>query len=257
MTAVARQEKRSKPLVNRKPVPDGRSGSNTWPTTRFRALRRQPTQQRGHKQIANVLDATERLLKARHFDSITTEEIATEADIQIGSFYHFFESKTAVLITVLERALQAEADAFAPVPEDENRSLLRYLQAIEHRLNALWAPRIALLDLYFAYQRHRLIWAFVLELRVRVARDIGAKIRQLYPQLPIPIATAIGEQIGIVLAVLNDNIAYLGEAAQRRLARECLDMLHAYVVSKAARARSRKVSSSRSHRTKRLFSKAP
>ena len=104
---------------------------------------------------------------------------------------------------------------------------------IRGSVTAQWAPRLALLDLYFAYQRHPLIWASVLELRARVACDIAAKIKKLYPQLPISAAKAIGEQIGIVLTVLNDNVSYVNEKAQRRLAKECLDMLGAYVREKA------------------------
>jgi len=199
----------------------------------FHALRRQPSQARGLQRITDVLDACERLLKGRRFDEITIEDIAQAADIQIGSLYHFFQDKIAVLVSVLERALLAEADAFRPLPDDRGLSLADYLQALEDRLRALWRPRTALLDLYFAYQHHPLVWASTLKLRARVARDIAAKLRQLYPRMPARTATAAGEQIGIVLAVLNDNLAFVGAGEQRRLRRECLEMLEAYVGGKA------------------------
>lgn len=207
---------------------------------RFRALRRQPTQQRGALRIRDVLDATERLLQRQHFDLITIEDIAIEARIQIGSLYHFFESKTSVLVSVLERQLRAEANMFRFSPEDGSRSLEEYLKGLEERLHAHWGPRLALLDLYFAYQRHHLIRTSVLELRAQVARDIRTKIRQLFPQLSTSEGTAVGEQIGIILAVLNDNLFSVGARARRRLTRESLDMLVAYVHAKAAHAGERR-----------------
>lgn len=199
----------------------------------FHALRRQPSQSRGLQRINDVLDACERLLRKRRFDAITIEDIAKDADIQIGSLYHFFQDKTAVLVSVLERALLAEADAFRPVRDDLALTLPQYLHALEVRLRKAWRPRIALLDLYFAYQHHPLVWASMLKMRARVARDVAAKLRQLYPRMRAVSATAAGEQIGIVIAVLNDNLAYVGAVEQRRLRRECLQMLVAYVKSKA------------------------
>jgi AcrR family transcriptional regulator len=181
----------------------------------------------------DVLDACERLLRERRFDVITIEDIANAADIKIGSLYHFFQDKTAVLVSVLERVLLAEADAFRPVPEDADRSLPEYLHALETRLRVMWQPRIAVLDLYYAYQRHPLVWASVLKLRGRVARDVAAKLRRLYPRLSAPKAIAVGEQIGIVITVLIDNLAFVGAVQQRRLRRECLAMLTAYVTAEA------------------------
>lgn len=199
----------------------------------FHALRRQPSQMRGLQRINDVLDACERLLRARRFDAITIEDIAQAAHIQIGSLYHFFQDKTAVLVSVLERALLAEAHAFRTFPSDLTLALDEYLRALESRVCALWRSRSALLDLYHAYQHHPLVWSSVLMFRARVARDVAAKLRQLYPRMSAAGATAAGEQIGIAIAVLSDNLAHVGAGVQRRLRRECLEMLAAYVEAKS------------------------
>lgn len=183
--------------------------------------------------MADVLNATERLLRVRHFDELAMEDIAKEAGLQIGSLYHFFEDKAAVLVSVLERVLEAEADAFRAAPEDASRSLPVYLRGLELRQRQLWKPKLSLLSLYFAYQRHPRIWTSVLQHRAHVATAIATKLRQLYPTLKPTAAMEVGEQIGITITVLNDNLAYVDERAQRRLRRECFEMLIAYVESKS------------------------
>src|SRR5579862_1057118 len=100
-----RREQKERKRTSSDAVADGLTSATPLPG--FKALRRQPSQQRGARRINDVLDAAERLLKKQHFDSITIENVAEEAQIQIGSLYHFFESKTAILLSVLERQLQA------------------------------------------------------------------------------------------------------------------------------------------------------
>ncbi len=207
---------------------------------RFRALRRQPLQMRSRQRIGDVLDATEQLLRRKRFDLITMEDVARGAGLRIGSLYFFFRNKTSVLVSVVERVLQAEADTFRTVSADKGRSLSDYLCELEQQLRELWTPRRALLDLYLAYQRHPAISHFVLELRAQVSRDIAGKLHQLYPRLRPRMAIAIGEQIGIIMAVLHDNLAFTPKSAHARLRRECYAMLRAYIRSRTREPRLRR-----------------
>jgi len=207
---------------------------------RFRALRRQPLQMRGQQRVSDVLDATEQLLRRKRFDLITMEDVARRAGLRFGSLYFFFRNKSSVFVSVVERVLQAEADTFRAVSAGKGRSLSGYLCELEQQLQELWAPRRALLDLYLAYQRHPAISCFVLELRAQVSRDIAGKLHRLYPGLRMRTAIDIGEQIGIVIAVLHDNLAYTPKSAHARLRRECFAMLRAYVLSRTRRPRLRR-----------------
>jgi AcrR family transcriptional regulator len=195
----------------------------------FTALRRQPSQARGAQRVADVLDACERLLKNQRFEQIKIEEIAREANIRLGSLYHFFPDKTSILLSILERTMWVESAAFRPMRGDEELSFDDYLNVLERRMLEVWRPRLALLDLYFAFQRHPLVWAAVLKSRVRIGEDVGAKLRQLNPSLTKQHSRQIGSLIGVTMATLMDNIVDLKPAARRVLRRECFIMLNAYV----------------------------
>lgn len=49
-----------------------------------------------------LLDAACELLKSRAYSSIGVAEICARADVRKGSFYHFFESKQALTLAVVE-----------------------------------------------------------------------------------------------------------------------------------------------------------
>jgi len=176
-----------------------------------------------------VLDAFEDLLASRRFEDITMDDLSRKADIQVGSLYHFFPDMTAVILTVLERALADEGAAFELVPSHEGLGFVDYLDGIERRMEAVWHSHGRLLDVFFAYQRHPLIWKLTLQQRERVARLNAAWLRQLMPGLGAARALDLGRMIGMVMAVLLDNLAYLPDAARRRLRRETRTMLFRYV----------------------------
>jgi AcrR family transcriptional regulator len=193
------------------------------------ALRRQPRQARGRERVGAVLDACERLLARQRHDEITIEDIAREAGTPVGSLYHFFPDRTAIYLTALERLMVDEAAVFAATSVGLSGSLEAYLSLLQRRLSRFWRERRPALDLYLAYQHHPTVWAAVLAGRAEVAAEVARTLRRLRPAMTARRATAVGEQIGIVVSVMMDNLQYVAPAAQRRLRRECLTMIVAYV----------------------------
>ncbi len=193
------------------------------------ALRRRPSQARGVQRVTDVMNACEHLLASRRFEDLKMEDIACAAKIQIGSLYHFFPDKTAVVVTVLERILMDEGSVFEPQPADARRDFVDYIAALESRMVSVWRSHGQLLDLYFAFQRHPLIWKLTLTQRQRTAIQVGTKLRQLMPQLSRRRAIEQGRMVSMVMGVLIDNLVYLPAAAQKTLRRETYDMLSRYV----------------------------
>ena len=69
--------------------------------------RRQPLQARARHRVDRILAATLELLEELDADALTTGAIAERAKIPIGSVYHYFPSKEAVLAELAERKFRA------------------------------------------------------------------------------------------------------------------------------------------------------
>jgi AcrR family transcriptional regulator len=75
--------------------------------------RRQPLQARARHRVERILDATVGLLKEHSVEDLTTAAIAERAGVPIGSVYHYFPSKEAILVELAGRKFQAVDGAFA------------------------------------------------------------------------------------------------------------------------------------------------
>ena len=128
------------------------------------APRRRPVQERARQRTQQILDITAKLLEEVGFDDLTTILIAKELKISVGSLYHYFPNKHAILYALgaswLEEMtlaledterLNLEAmtlDAFV------NKAVGRMLQVYQKQYSilplaqALWAiPELRELDL--------------------------------------------------------------------------------------------------------------
>jgi AcrR family transcriptional regulator len=90
-------------------------------------LARIPQQERGQRRMTSILDAAEQVFTEVGVDAATTNAIAERAGASVGSIYHFFPSKDAILLALAERyaeqmrALNAQAMPLEAVhlPVDE------------------------------------------------------------------------------------------------------------------------------------------
>ena len=67
-----------------------------------------PTQERSRQTVATILDACSRLLISEGFYSITTDKIAKEAGVSIGSLYQFFGNKESVVQAVVKNIIEED-----------------------------------------------------------------------------------------------------------------------------------------------------
>jgi len=83
------------------------------PTISHQAPGRRPQQQRARRTRERILVAVERLLEHKRFEDITLGEIVGTAGASVGSFYHLFASKDALVPPLYARydaAITALAD---------------------------------------------------------------------------------------------------------------------------------------------------
>ena len=75
--------------------------------------RRVPIQQRAFERSEQILDATSRLLDTVGFDDLTTILIAKDCGISVGTLYHYFPNKHAILHALGERWLNTVSASLA------------------------------------------------------------------------------------------------------------------------------------------------
>lgn len=66
------------------------------------APRRRPRQARAQATTGAILEAAARVLSARGYAGTTTNHVAAEAGVSIGSLYEYYPSKDALVVAILE-----------------------------------------------------------------------------------------------------------------------------------------------------------
>lgn len=67
------------------------------------AMRAVPQQTRSHQRVKKILDTAEKLFAQVGYEVATTNEIAAQAHVSIGSFYQYFPNKEAILRALVQR----------------------------------------------------------------------------------------------------------------------------------------------------------
>lgn len=111
--------------------------------------RRQPMQQRARERTQQILDITARLLEEVGIDDLTTILIAKELGISVGSLYHYFPNKHAILFALGERWLEEMTLAMNDIEalDVANLSLEKFVDAAIDRMLQVYKAQKAVLPL--------------------------------------------------------------------------------------------------------------
>lgn len=77
--------------------------------------RRAPVQARGERRVDAILDAAAALIAEVGYEEITLRAVAKRSGAAIGSIYHFFPDKEALVNALLERVLAGIRELFPTV----------------------------------------------------------------------------------------------------------------------------------------------
>jgi AcrR family transcriptional regulator len=75
-----------------------------------------------------ILDATQRLIYTKGYELMAIQDILDELKISKGAFYHYFDSKPALLEALIERIGQEALQLLTPIVQDEHLGALEKLQ---------------------------------------------------------------------------------------------------------------------------------
>ncbi|XDD50343.1 TetR/AcrR family transcriptional regulator [Leptospira sp. WS92.C1] len=105
----------SKKTIKPKKIGNGESGKDPS----LLNPRKEPSQKRSIDRVQKILDVVTVLLEKNGAEAITTNMIAQEAEIPIGSLYQYFPNKHAVLNAVGQRHLERVNQMLSEIFESE------------------------------------------------------------------------------------------------------------------------------------------
>jgi AcrR family transcriptional regulator len=84
-----------------------------------------------------ILDAAQRLVSTKGYERMTLQDIRAELQISSGAFYHYFDSKPAVLEAFIERIRQETEKPLLPIIHDPDLSAIEKFQGFFDTLDRL------------------------------------------------------------------------------------------------------------------------
>lgn len=188
-----------------------------------RAVERAPRGRRGSRPSGDereqaILRTAERLLGERAFSDISIDDLARGAGISRPSFYFYFPSKDAVLLTLLDRVVaEADAAAFgtlgtAPAgacdPADRWRAAIEafYVSFSSHR-----AVAVASAQARAANAEVRALWAAVMENWIRRTEEAieAERSRGVAP------TGRPARDLAVALNLMNERVMYASFAEEQ------------------------------------------
>ncbi|WP_285764876.1 TetR/AcrR family transcriptional regulator [Biformimicrobium ophioploci] len=113
------------------------------------APRRAPVQARARERARQILEVTARLLDKVGLDDLTTILIAKELGISVGSLYHYFPNKHAILYALAEDWLASMTAALEEVSESalEECTLDEFVEVLLDKLAKVYQEQEGVLPL--------------------------------------------------------------------------------------------------------------
>jgi AcrR family transcriptional regulator len=75
-----------------------------------------------------ILDTAQRLVYTKGYEQMTIQDILDALEISKGAFYHYFDSKSAVLEAIIERMQEDVTQVLLPVIDDPDLTALEKLE---------------------------------------------------------------------------------------------------------------------------------
>jgi AcrR family transcriptional regulator len=89
--------------------------------------RKRPKQERSQATVESVLEATAQLLVEQGYRRLSTNRIAARAGVSVGSLYHYFPNKDALVVALIRRAAAEQLAALRGALAEERDAPLEEL----------------------------------------------------------------------------------------------------------------------------------
>ncbi len=163
-----------------------RKDSGKSPRPKHLTEMREPKQYRGQRRIEELLDAAEAVIAEVGVDAMTTNAVAERARAGMGSLYHFFASKDAIVSALAERYVRAMAPltAYSEQPALTEMSLADMTDAIVDPLVEFMRRSPAYLPVFHAVVQPHARNPGCTALHDATVRNVSAIINARVPRTP-------------------------------------------------------------------------
>lgn len=169
----------------------------------------------GDEREELIRETLEKLLEEKRFHQISIDDLARGAGISRPSFYFYYESKEAVLLTLLDEIVkQADATsdlAQAAIAQDPQRFLRDALAAYVHILGEHSSLIVAVTQAAAASPEVRDLWNIVRERWVQMAQA-GIEAERERAGLA---ATIPARELAVALLSMNEGVMYSAFAGEQ------------------------------------------
>jgi AcrR family transcriptional regulator len=181
------------------------------------AERRKPQQDRGQKRFEEVLDAAEQVIAEVGVEAMTTNAVAARAGAGMGSLYHFFANRDAIVTALAERYVRAmrPLTEYAERPELHQMPLADLADAIVDPLAEFFHRSPAYRHVYHAVNQPGSRGVFECELHDSVVANVAAIVTARMPRLA-PARARIHATVAVELVHGMLGAAFSAPAARRR-----------------------------------------
>jgi AcrR family transcriptional regulator len=195
--------------------------------------RRAPSQKRAEDTVDVLLRATEIVLTKHGFHATTTNKIADLAGVSIGTLYHYFPTKEALVQAVVHRMWREELEALlAHVHLLEDAPLDHATRELSRALCAVVAKRQGLVKRWYSEASHLGDLRTGLDMAERAAGLVEGALAKRKDELrPRDLAFAADLAVKTALAVARTATRdYPKQLADGTLAEELAQMLARYLM---------------------------
>ncbi len=145
-----------------------------------------------------ILDAAERAVETKGYEQMAIADILGELQISSGAFYHYFDSKPALLEALVQRMGESITQLVLPIVQDRELSALdklqRFFAALDHHKLAHKRLVLAFLHIWYgdvnAIVRHKLYLARVKRFTPWLTQIIQEGVEEGVFTAPYPEQTA-------------------------------------------------------------------
>lgn len=186
----------------------------TAPTSPAQARGRRAPRASGDDRERAILATAERLLEERPLSEISVDDLARGAGISRPTFYFYFPSKDAVVLTLIDRLVESGQSgreaAVAKLAEDPRAGWRQGLEAFYEVFGSSRAVMLAGAELRAANPEARELWAQVMEGWVA---DVTAIVEAERARGAAPPGRPARE-LAIALVQMNERVQYASFAGE-------------------------------------------